>query len=233
LIYHSRDIVLLIALSCLQGQSMDDAFDALSSMADGVQLTPGNAPSATARETIARYGVERVRHHHTFAYDALKRPIYTRDGSMQRTLDRWSVHPPLAREHLHYDRWFSLACEASWATEVMYPGEWLGTGAELERAMSARMPLAVDVSHLFIQRCAGAITERTLARVLEYDRVTEVHVSANDGRRDTHQPLTEKTFGLDWARAKLRDEPGTPVVLECYMHKLSIDDRRRQIDLIR
>lgn len=210
---------------------MDEAFSELSPLADGVQLTPGNAPSSSIHALIEAYGPARVRHHHTFAYDASKRPIYTRDGSMQRTLDRWSVHPPLAREGVFYDRWFSLACAAPWATEAMYPGEWLGTGAELLRAMRARMPLAIDVSHLFIQRCAGAIDAPTLARVLDYDNITEVHVSANDGMRDTHQPLTPRSFGLDWARAKL--EANTPVVLECYMHKLSLDERKRQLQLLR
>lgn len=210
---------------------MDEAFVALSPLAGGVQLTPGNLPSPSLASLIEAYGSERVRHHHTFAYDAPKRAIYSRDGSMVRTLDRWSVHPPLAREELFYDRWFQLACEASWSTELMYPGEWLGTGRELERAMSARMPLAVDVSHLFIQRSAGAIDDRTLARVLDYDNVTEVHVSANDGARDTHQPLSSRSFGLEWARDKLR--AGAPVVLECYMHRLSLDERRRQVDLLR
>lgn len=210
---------------------MEEAFDALSPLADGVQLTPGNTPSPSIRERVEQLGPDRVRHHHTFAYDAPKRAIYSRDGAMLRTLDRWSVHPPLAREGLFYDRWFQLACEAPWSTELMYPGEWLGTGRELVRAMDARMPLAVDVSHLFIQRCAGAIDERTLSRVFDYDHVTEVHVSANDGVRDTHQPLTERTFGLEWARAKLR--ANTPVVIEGYMHRLSLDERRRQIALLR
>jgi hypothetical protein len=223
--------MLLIALSCLQTRPMREALDALAPLADGLQLTPGNTPTDAFSDDVARYGLSRVRHHHTFAYDSIKRAIYQRDGSMIRTLDPWSVHPPVAREGLPYEPWFTRACEAPWATEVMYPGEWLGTGDEVSRAMDRRMPLAVDVSHLHIQRCAGAISERTLARVLDYDNVREVHVSANDGRRDAHAPITERTFGLDWARARLAS--GTPVVLECYMHRLDDDARRRQVALVR
>ncbi len=139
--------------------------------------------------------------------------------------------PPLAREGIDYEQWFALACAAPFATEVMYPGEWLGTGAEILRAMSARMPLTVDISHLFIQRSVGAIDEQTLARIFDYDKIVEVHVSANNGWHDSHQPLTERTFGLSWARERLAS--GTTMVLECYMHKLSVDDRRRQADLAR
>jgi len=56
-------------------------------------------------------------------------------------------------------------------------------------------------------------------------------VSANDGRRDLHRPLGADEFGLDWARERLAG--GDPVVLECYMHKLSDAERRAQIDLVR
>lgn len=223
--------MLLLATSCLQARPLDEVIDALAPLADGLQLAPGNAPSDRARELVGALGAARTRHHHTFDAHTIKRAIYASDGGMLRTHERWSVHPPLPRERIDYELWFAHACEAPWATEVMYPGEWLGTGDELSRAMDARMPLAIDISHLFIQRCARAIDDRTLARVFDYDNIVEVHVSANNGAHDSHQPLTERTFGLAWARERLAS--GTPTVLECYMHKLSIDDRRRQIDLVR
>jgi len=223
--------VLFLATSCLQARPLDEAIEALCPLADGVQLAPGNLPSARARELVDSLGAARTRHHHTFDSHAPKRAIYARDGSMLRTHERWSVHPPLPREEIDHELWFALACAAPWATEVMYPGERLGTGAEILRAMRARMPLAVDISHLYIQRCAGAIDEQTLRALFDYDNIVEVHVSANNGSHDSHQPLTERTFGLPWARERLTS--GTPTVLECYMHRLSLDDRRRQIDLVR
>lgn len=223
--------MLMLATSCLQSRPLDEAIEALAPLADGVQLAPGNPPSQRSRELVAALGDDRTRHHHTFDPRSLKRAIYASDGAMLHTHERWSVHPPLPREAIDYELWFARACAAPWATEVMYPGEWLGTGAELARAMDARMPLAIDISHVFIQRCARAIDDATLRRVFDYDNIIEVHVSANDGSRDTHQPLREDTFGLSWARARLAS--GTPTILECYMHRLSLDDRRRQIDLVR
>lgn len=59
----------------------------------------------------------------------------------------------------------------------------------------------------------------------------EVHVFANDGRRDQHRPLTADTFGRAWARERLR--AGTPTVLECYMHQLSTAERQHQLATLR
>ncbi len=113
----------------------------------------------------------------------------------------------------------------------MYPGYELGDGESIERAMADRLPLAVDISHAFIQRNAGVMTATTWQRLADYDRIAEVHVSANAGAYDSHRPITDETFGLAWARERLR--AGTPTVLECYMHKLPDDERRRQLDLVR
>ena len=91
--------------------------------------------------------------------------------------------------------------------ETMYPGYALGDGAALEDAMARRLRLAVDVSHLLMQREQGCLSAATLARVLDYDRIAEIHVSANDGRRDLHAPLAADTFGLAWAA---RASPSSP-----------------------
>lgn len=114
----------------------------------------------------------------------------------------------------------------------MYPGCPLGDGAALDAAMQAGVRLAVDVSHIFIQREQGVMGERTWAKLQDYALVDEIHVSANDGRRDRHAPLTADAFGLDWARRRAR-EASAPVILECYMHKLTDAERRRQIEIVR
>jgi len=89
--------------------------------------------------------------------------------------------------------------------------------------------LAVDVSHVYLQRMQGAMTDATWHRLRDYGRIAEVHVAANQGRADSHQPLSAQTFGLDWARERVRDQP---VILECYMHRLSDDRRRQQLELL-
>ena len=93
--------------------------------------------------------------------------------------------------------------------------------------MDAGRHLAVDVAHLGIQTYHGVLTDRTLRRLLDYERVAEVHVSTSDEHRDSHGPLTDTTWGVEWARERLR--AGTPVILECYMHKLAEEQRLEQV----
>jgi hypothetical protein len=219
--------VLLLALSCLQGRPMDRAFaELLLPGVDGVQLTPGNMPTAGFEDHVRRSG-HATRTHHGFTFRAFKtREVWADDGRCLVASD--SVHPPragtaAAARYLDHERLPVI--------ETMYPGWELGDGPALAHAMASRLALAVDVSHLHIQREQGLLDDTTLARILDYDRIAEVHVSANDGRRDQHRPLTATSFGLAWARARLA--AGTPVVLECYVHRLSLAERQRQIDLVR
>jgi hypothetical protein len=62
---------------------------------------------------------------------------------------------------------------------------------------------------------------------MSYERVAEVHVSTSDEARDTHAKLYRPTWGIEWARA--RHVTGTPVILECYMHKLTHEERLEQL----
>lgn len=210
---------------------MQQAFDSLVLLnPDGIQLTPGNHPTSEFAAYVKKSGIP-VRTHHSFAFDAVKRDFYRFDGSTQARTEPWSVHPPLRQTNIEHEHWFAHTSTATHATEVMYPGHWLGTGAELERAMDAGFRLAVDISHLYIQRCAGVLTDKILDRLLDYDRVEEVHVSRNNGQHDLHMPIQSTSYLLDWARARLL--ANTPTVIECYMHRLSLDARVEQIERLR
>jgi sugar phosphate isomerase/epimerase len=140
--------------------------------------------------------------------------------------DAESVHQPKAGEP--WRAWLERAATPP-IIEVMYPGYELGTGEEVERAIADRLVLAVDTSHVFIQLTAGAMHEATWRRLQTYDRIAEVHVSANRGGADTHQPIAATTFGLAWARER---GAHVPVVLECYMHRLSTAQRRAQLAIL-
>lgn len=213
---------------------MRAAFDELATLAGAVQLTPGNHPSPGFREHAARAP---VRLHHGFSYAARKQDVWSDDARC--LVEAHSVHPPLARSPAAaaiaargLGAWLEARpAEDAPLLETMYPGWVLGTGDELEDAMRAGAALAVDVSHVFLQLCAGAMRESTWQRLAAYERIGEVHVSANDGSRDAHAPLAPSTFGLAWARERLGD--GVPVVLECYMHRLSRREREDQIALLR
>jgi hypothetical protein len=223
-----------VAMSCLQGRPMQAAFDDLARLACGIQLTPGNLPTpAFAAHVAARTAITPTRRHHGFAYALRKAPAVWSDGGACMVASE-SVHPPLADEPAAagWEAWYAETSRAKRPiVEVMYPSYTLGDGAAIERAIDAGWDLAVDTSHAFIQITQGAMTPAQWQRLCDYDRVAEVHVSANRGEFDSHQPVAADTFGLAWARARLA--AGTPVVLECYMHKLAIDERRRQVDLVR
>jgi hypothetical protein len=226
--------VLFLALSCLQGRPMGSAFDELAAFGGGVQLTPGNHPTGGFE---ARVGAAATRRHHGFAFAARKREVWTADARC--LVDAESVHPPQvdtsaarAVEVRGLGAWIAetQAREAAPLLETMYPGYLLGDGEALEVAMDAGARLAVDVSHVFIQLTAGAMRAATWERLMQYAHIGEVHVSANDGTRDAHAPLDARTFGLAWARERAAE--GVPIVLECYMHRLSRAERERQVELV-
>ena len=200
---------------------MDRAYAELAALpgVDGIQLTPGCQPTPG----FAPQGTTRT--HHGFTPRAFRtRTVWANDGACLVASD--SVHPPRA-DSPAATRFLDHPTPI---LETMYPGYALATGAALEDAMRRGCRLAVDVSHLFMQREQGCLDDRTLARVLDYDRIAEIHVSANDGRRDLHAPLGAASFGLAWARARL---PELPVILECYLHQLTHAQRLAQIDLVR
>jgi sugar phosphate isomerase/epimerase len=213
--------MLHLALSCLQGRPMSMAFDSLRKLGPmGIQLTPGNLVTEDFEQQVARSGLA-VRTHHGFSFTSRKTAVWGEDGRC--LVDSQSVHPD--------KRGLPAEPLSGPALETMYPGESLGTGEELERAMREGRRLAVDVSHVYIQTCQGVISAQTWRRLMDYERIVEVHVSANDGRSDSHRPIGPDTFGLDWAKAK--GAAGTPVILESYFHKLDEDQRRRQLDRLR
>lgn len=108
----------------------------------------------------------------------------------------------------------------------------LSSGSKLRIAMDSGAYLAVDVSHVHIQHNCNAIDETTWRRLQHYERIREIHVSANAGILDSHQPLRPDSFGLAWAKERARAD-NLPLVLECYMHTLSLSDRQRQLAILR
>jgi hypothetical protein len=220
-------VVLFLALSCLQGRPMRGAFDELSALGCGVQLTPGNEPTRDFEGHVGRAGVP-VRTHHGFSFSRRVAPVWSDDGACVANSD--SVHPPRhdSPAAATFTAWLERRPER--VLETMYPGYCLGTGAELEQAMALGVRLAVDVSHLFIHLTQGVLSQGTLARVFDYPHVCEVHVSMNDGRHDSHRLLRADAFGLAWAKARTRD--GTPLVHEAYLHRATATERRRQLELL-
>ena len=208
--------MLYLALSCFQSRRMSDAAQTLVALAPGrigLQLTPGCAPSPITVTCPTRT-------HHGFTYHALRARVWE-EGKLLWHGD--SVHPP--REGEVPDGW---QAPADVVMETMYPGyAALASGDQLAAAMDAGRWLAVDVAHLGIQMFHGILDKAVLQRLLDYERVAEVHVSTSREARDTHAKLTSSTWGMEWARDRLAK--GTPVILECYMHKLSHEEQLEQV----
>jgi hypothetical protein len=195
---------------------MCDAAESLLALAPGrvgLQLTPGCAPSPLEVDCP-------LRTHHGFTTRALRTPVW-HEGKLVWHGD--SLHPPQVRQVP--DDWQP---PEDVVLETMYPGyAALASGDQIAAAMDKGRWLAVDVAHLDIQIFHGLLTKSVLQRLLDYERVAEVHVSTSREAKDTHAKLTMSTWGIEWAREKL--VAGTPVVLECYMHKLSHEERLEQI----
>lgn len=113
--------------------------------------------------------------------------------------------------------------------ETMYPGYYLGNSKELAAVMDLELQLAVDVSHMYIQLCQGSLSETVWRRLQNYDHIREFHLSSNTGASDIHQPINKNTFGYSWVRERATN---IPIILECYMHSLSIELRAEQIQLV-
>jgi hypothetical protein len=208
--------MLYLALSCFQGRRMSDAAEELIALAPGrvgLQLTPGCAPSPITINCPTRT-------HHGFTDHALRARVWE-NGVLVWHGD--SLHPPQLRQVP--DDWQP---PDGVVLETMYPGyAALANGDQLAAAMDEGRWLAVDVAHLDIQTYRGVLTKPVLNRLMSYDRVAEVHVSTSQGARDTHAKLSRTTWGIEWARARLT--AGTPDILECYMHKLSNEERLEQL----
>jgi hypothetical protein len=208
--------MLYLALSCFQGRRMSDAAETLVALAPGrvgLQLTPGCAPSPIAVQCP-------MRTHHGFTYHALRAQVW--DGG-KLVWHGDSVHPP--RQQDVPDNWQP---PDDVVMETMYPGyAALANGDQIAAAMDAGRWLAVDVAHLDIQMYHGILAKSVQRRLLNYERIAEVHVSSSREARDTHAKLASTNWGIEWARARL--VVGTPVILECYMHKLSHEERLEQI----
>lgn len=205
-----------LALSCFQGRRMSEAAQTLIDLAPsrlGLQLTAGCAPDRMRINCPTRT-------HHGFSQQALRARVWE-NGKLVWHGD--SVHPPLQND-----------VPEGWkppddlVMETMYPGyAALANGDQIASAMDEGRWLAVDIAHLGIQRYHGILAKPVLGRLLEYERVAEVHVSTSKEARDTHARLSDSTWGLDWAREQLAK--GTPVILECYMHKLAPEERLEQV----
>jgi hypothetical protein len=196
----------------------------------GLQLTPGNVPTEGFQEFLEENKVS-VRSHHSFHWHRMKCRVWDDDATC--LVNSHSVHPPFENDPCA-EIWREKAERGEYnhfLLETMYPQYCLGSGEELEWAMALGLRLAVDVSHIYIQLCQGSLDEKVWGQLQAYENIGEIHLSTNNGKADIHQPLSKTSFGLEWTRDRAYD--GIPVILECYLHRLSQQERKTQIEIVR
>lgn len=217
--------MLYLALSCLQGTPSKQAVEELWELEpDGIQLTPGNYPERGFRTWFLSQNIP-FKLHEGFDWSFRRRPVWGDYGECL-ALEGATIHPPKTQTH---DVALQQAVfDSGRVLETMYPGYVLGYERSLQEAMDAQIPLAVDVSHIDLQFESSVISQECWQRLQAYEHIHEIHVSQTYKGKDAHRALTRESFGLQWAR-----EHTAPVVLECYMHRLSKDERQRQVEMIR
>jgi hypothetical protein len=198
---------------------------------DGLQLTPGNAPSHNFQQWLSQQPLE-IRTHHGFSWDRLRQKVWDSNGDCLVRSN--SVHPPKIEDEVS-QIWSQKAEQGAYQNillETMYAGYCLGSREDILWSMAVGLNLAIDVSHIYIQLCQGSLDRSTWQKLQNYPHIREFHISANNGKGDIHQPLDPQTFGLDWIRDRTNGDRDLPVILECYMHHLSFAERQAQVKLV-
>jgi hypothetical protein len=90
------------------------------------------------------------------------------------------------------------------------------------RPKPARHQLPTRTHHGFTSHALRAPVRANGTQVWHGDSVSTSHEA-----RDTHARICQHTWGIECARSRLA--AGTPVILECYMHKLSLEERLEQL----
>jgi sugar phosphate isomerase/epimerase len=204
-----------------------------------IELAIGVKPDADAAAAIDEYRASGTifRAHHAFVWEAAHRPFnlakkIDRDY-FQRAIEwlakmsitAYSVHPgsytdrPLAAWDLFLTNleWLRKQCSShniELGVETMYPiydencRYFLDNLESIDRlqAMFPDLKWVLDLAHLNLWR-----EHRLEAIDLLRDRLLEIHISDNDGHRDLHTSISQKTWWLPYLE---RLPTSVPYVLE-------------------
>jgi hypothetical protein len=222
-------LVLYLAGSCVQGAHQLPGLRALLRHApDGVQLTPGWFPTPGFQALLDRVDLP-LRLHHGFAWDAYRRAVWSADELLVTGcagVPVHSVHPPPRP----FPGWRDALRRAGIALEILAPGHVGSSADDLRETLDSGVWLAVDIAHVHLL-CVGGLSRRLVDRLLDHDRIAEVHVSASNGIGDVHALPGARTPFVDWARE--RAAAGVPLVAEFHFRGTTSDDRDRALEPFR
>ena len=253
---------LYLALSCLQGQEIISASEELLSLNPyGLQLTSGNKFNKNINyfEWLNENKVKYQTHHNFSFSQSINQDLYEvveyeEDFYSFNVCVVDSLHPPLYKRFKDYSKkiinqafydFLEVTCDneellenndEQLCFEIMYdPKEYpLSDDDSINYIMDLKNPIALDISHLNILNKQGHINKKTLNRLLEYDKIEEIHISDNDGKRDSHHYISKDTYLLkDWVKERYNDNKDIPIILECFMQRMNQEQRQNQIDIIK
>lgn len=121
--------------------------------------------------------------------------------------------------------------------ETMYPAGLNGTsqyflqntdGVEQLLRDLPNIELVVDMAHLNIWK-KETIPEKLQLLGLASDRLLEIHISDNDGYRDSHTVINDHTWWVPYAKTF---PPDVPIVLESRMNRQSSEQVQRQLQAV-
>ncbi|MDX2239269.1 MAG: TIM barrel protein [Leptolyngbyaceae cyanobacterium bins.302] len=86
--------------------------------------------------------------------------------------------------------------------------------------------LVVDMAHLNIWRTA-TISQKLQVLQIAQNRILEIHISDNDGYRDSHTAVSDRTWWLDYAAMF---PPSVAIVLESRMNRQSVEQVKQLVE---
>lgn len=118
--------------------------------------------------------------------------------------------------------------------ETMYPAlsdtkqYLLQNTAQVEQFLHdlPSIDLVIDLAHLNIWK-TETISEKLHLLQLAQDRLLEIHISDNDGYRDSHTAVSDRTWWLPYAAMF---PPGVAIVLESRMNRQSVEQVKQQVE---
>ena len=167
------------------------------------------------------------------------------DWMAAMNITAYSVHPGSVSTHQsnsinfwldHLEQLAQLCHDRRirFGVETMYPSlfdhtrrELLRSRTEIEQFLNL-MPgveLVVDMAHLNLWHDCSTEEKLHLFQ-LARDRILEIHISDNDGLRDTHTAINEKTW---WVSHIANFPSDVPIVLESRMNHQGVEQVRQRV----
>ncbi|NEQ25093.1 MAG: TIM barrel protein [Microcoleus sp. SIO2G3] len=155
---------------------------------------------------------------------------FTRADDPTDAYDRFVTHLEKLRQ-LCGDRQIRLAVETMYPNMAAEGSQYLIQNAVQVEQLLQDLPdidLVVDMAHLNIWKAESILQKLQLLDRFD-NRLLEIHISDNDGQRDSHTTISDRTWWLPYAPLF---PPDVPIVLESRMNRWSVEQVRQQVQTV-